>query len=321
MRVLVTGGSGFVGRHLIRELAAYNYQVCATSLNNYERVPELPCHWLDLNVESQSQWLEVLEESQPDAVVHLAGRAKVRDSWKIPLDYIRVNFMGTALLLETVRKLGRKIRLLLIGSAEIYGILLPQDNPVKEDRCIAPHSPYGTSKACQEIIGLQYYKSFGMDIVMARPFNHIGPGQGPGFVAADFARQIALVESGLIPPRMLVGNIEPVRDFTDVRDIARAYRLLLEKGQAGESYNICSGYGHSIKELLETLLSLGTKKIEVVSDPEQIRPVEIPILVGNPQKIHHVTGWKPEIPFLKTLKDLLDDWRCRVGKEEVRGIN
>ena len=310
MKILVTGGSGFVGQHLIRELLNQHYDVYSTFLE--PPVPEnlLPAnHWFHLDNLNEDNWRSILKNLQPDGILHLAGLANVANSWEQPRTFLRINCEGTLLLLETVRQLRLKPRIIVVGSAEVYGLVRPEDNPVSENHPVHPRSPYGTSKACQEIVAQQYAQAFAIDVILTRPFNHIGPGQRLGYVAADFAAQIAAIEAHLQEPVIRVGNLSAVRDFTDVRDIARAYRLLLESGQTHTIYNICSGRGVSIQELLETMLTLTSADVRVEVVPEKYRPVDLPVLVGDPTRIRKTTGWQPTITLEDTLRDILIYWR------------
>lgn len=308
---LVTGGSGFVGRFLLRELVVAGYQVHAT-YHGEGASPEIPSDgvtWWPLDVVSPAAWQTVLKGVQPDVVFHLAGLAHVGQSWQAPHRYLQVNFWGAFHLMDTLARTNRRPRVLLVGSAEVYGIVRPEDNPIRETQALRPVSPYGLSKACQELLGFQYYQAYEIPVIVTRSFNHVGPGQHVGFVCADFASQIARIEAGQAEPVLRVGNVEAVRDFTDVRDIARAYRLLIERGRPGEAYNVCSGRGVSIRDLLQQLLNMATVPIRVETDPGRYRRVDIPVLVGDPAKIRAHTGWTPTYTLQQTLADILDEWR------------
>jgi GDP-4-dehydro-6-deoxy-D-mannose reductase len=200
-------------------------------------------------------------------------------------------------------------KVLLVSSAEVYGHIRPDDLPVDEETPHRPANPYAVSKIAQDYLGFQYYLSYKLPIIRVRPFNHIGPGQKLGFVVSDFAKQVAEIEKGSQPPIIRVGNLEARRDFTDVRDIVKAYPLLLEKGEPGEVYNAGSGNSHSAKEIMEILLTLTTASVQVEQDPDRMRPSDIPEIRADITKIIEVTGWKPEIPFEQTIKDTLDYFR------------
>ncbi|HVO70111.1 MAG TPA: GDP-mannose 4,6-dehydratase, partial [Aggregatilineaceae bacterium] len=212
-----------------------------------------------------------------------------------------------------VRQLGLESRLLIVGSAEVYGAAGATRDPLDENHPFAPTSPYSVSKVAQDMLGLEYFLAHRMPIIRARPFNHIGPGQGSGFVTADFASQIAAIEAGQREPVMFVGNLAAERDFTDVRDVVRAYDLMLDLGEPGEVYHVCSGKGYSIQYLLDTLLSYSTARIQVRQDLALMRPVDVPRRVGDASRLRQCTGWEPQIPFEQSLLDILNDWRQRIS--------
>jgi GDP-4-dehydro-6-deoxy-D-mannose reductase len=208
------------------------------------------------------------------------------------------------------------VRLLVIGSNEEYGAPQPDELPQTEESPLRPHSPYAVSKIAQDFLGFQYHLAYGLPVVRVRPFNHTGPGQSPRFVIPAFASQIARIETGLQEPVVKVGNLEAARDFTDVRDIVRAYHLAVTRGRPGEVYNLASGQPQSVRGLLETLLSYSEVQIRVERDPARYRPVDVPVVCGSADKFHRLTGWKAEIPFEQTLRDVLEYWREQVGKWE-----
>jgi GDP-4-dehydro-6-deoxy-D-mannose reductase len=211
--------------------------------------------------------------------------------------------------LEILRNARKKVRILIVGSSDMYGVVKPKDIPISEEKPLLPVSPYGSSKAMCDLLAYQYFISYGVQAIRARAFNHTGPRQMIGFVVPDFASQIAKIEAGIFPPVMKVGNLSSKRDISDVRDIVRGYRLLIKKGKAGEAYNICSGKAYSIQDVLKGLLSLSKRKIRVRLDEKRNRPAEISILVGSNFKIKKATGWQPKIPIEKTLQDTLNFWR------------
>ena len=256
---------------------------------------------------------ELLATTQPDEVYHLAAVTHVMRSY----DYIdltwRTNVMGTINLYEAALSLGVRPRFLFVGTATEYGIVTPEDLPLTEDHPLAPVEPYAASKAAADIASYQYFRGSGLDIIRTRSFNHTGPGQSHEFVASDFARQIARIEREGTEPVIHVGNLEAYREFLDVRDVARAYADLMEKGVGGEVYHVAEGTLVTIRELLDRLLALSESKIEVRTDPSRLRPIETPIFRGSAEKLKAATGWAPRIPLETTLRDLLDDWRRRVG--------
>ncbi|OPX17497.1 GDP-mannose 4,6-dehydratase, partial [candidate division WOR-3 bacterium 4484_100] len=215
-------------------------------------------------------------------------------------------------LFESVRELKLDPKIHIAGSSEEYGLVYPEETPIKETNPLRPLSPYAVSKVAQDFLGYQYFKSYGLKIVRTRAFNHTGPRRGDVFVTSNFAKQIVEIEKGMRPPVIKVGNLNAVRDFLDVRDVVRAYALALEKGVPGEVYNIASGKGIKIKELLERLIKISGVDLKIETDPSRLRPSDVELLIGSPEKFQMATGWKPEIPFDKTLKDLLDFWRKRV---------
>lgn len=257
----------------------------------------------------------LIEAADPDFIVHLAGLSRVQASWEAPGETIAANAVGQINLLEAIRRRGGSApRFLVVGSSEEYGLVGADELPVQEGTPLRPISPYAVSKVAQDLIGYQYFKSYGLPIVRARAFNHEGPRRSDEFVAANFARQIAEIEAGRRPPEVLVGNLGAIRDYTDVRDIVRGYWLLLERGEPGEVYNLCSGRGWAIREILDFLIRESrVGSIGIREDPTRLRPADIPVLIGDYGKISRAFGWKPEIPFEQTLRDVLAFWRQRVG--------
>jgi GDP-4-dehydro-6-deoxy-D-mannose reductase len=251
----------------------------------------------------------VIEAVRPDRVYHLAGQAHVGDSWASPWETIETNLRAQINLLEAIVQAGLRPRVLVIGSADEYGPVPPEALPLDESRPLRPDSPYSVSKVGQDMLGIQYFLGRQLPVVRVRPFNHIGPRQSRRFVAASFASQIAAIEAGRQPPVLKVGNLAARRDFTDVRDIVRAYALVLELGELGEVYNIGTGRSRTIAEMLAALLSLATVKIAVEPDPTRLRPVDLPDLVCDATRLRRRTGWQPRIAWEQTLSDLLDHER------------
>ena len=311
MQVLITGATGFVGTHLTTylERTSPNVHITGTTLSpapNRERVTYLPC---DLRNENDTRAL--LERVQPDAIVHLAGQASIEQSFKQPWNTFQTNIQPLINVFEGCLALKITPRMLVITSAEIYGRIAPEQLPVSEAEPLSPTNPYSVSKVAQDLLSQQYFMSYGLPIVIARPFNHLGAGQSDAFVATAFAMQIARIEAGLQVPIMRVGNLQSSRDFTDVRDIVRAYALLLEKGDAGEAYNVASGHSVTIASLLQKLLSFSTQPIDIALDTERLRPIDVPVIAASYEKLHQATGWQPQIDLDTTLRAVLDDCRQR----------
>ena len=235
-------------------------------------------------------------------------------SFHAPAETLATNIIGQLNILEAVRELKLDPVVHIAGSSEEYGFVVENEIPISEENPLRPLSPYGVSKVAQDLLGFQYYKSYGLRIIRTRAFNHTGPRRGEVFVCSDFARQIALIERGKRDPVIYVGNLEAQRDFTDVRDIVEAYWLATDKCIPGEVYNICSEKAYKIREVLDILLSLSTHKIKIKQDTRRLRPSDVEILVGTSEKFRKQTGWKPRIPFEKTLEDILDWWREKERK-------
>lgn len=313
--VLVIGAAGFVGRHLLSSLAADPaLSVCATKLafETMDLTPFPSVRVYDLDITENGTTEKLLEVLRPDVIYHLAAQSSVALSFQKAELTMRINVLGSLHVMEAVRAVCPNCAVLFIGSAEQYGPVPPELQPVKETTHLAPVSPYAISKMTVEAMATLYAKSYGLHFRMIRAFNHIGPGQLPLFVVSDFARQIVRIEKGLEEPVMRVGNLSARRDFTDVRDIVRGYRLLAEKGRDGEVYNIGSGHSVPIRAVLDLLLSLSGTSIEVVPDPAKFRPVDVPEFVADITKLREDTGWQPIIPIETSLSDVLEYWRLNV---------
>lgn len=317
MKTFITGINGFAGSHLAEFLLGKGYEVSGLILerDKIEKVSEIKekIYLYEGDVKDYGLLKDVLAESHPEEVYHLAGLSHVQHSWKNEWETYKVNFLGTYNLLEAVKELGLNTKVLIIGSSDEYGRVQPDHLPIKEDYPLRPLSPYGVSKACQELLALRYARSEGIHVVAVRAFNHTGPRQEPYFVCSDFAKQIAEAEKGLRKPVIYVGDLKSERDFTDVRDVIEAYYLLLKKGESGDIYNVCSGKAFSIEWVLDKLLTFTKKIITIKEDPERLRPVDITVRVGDNQKIKETTGWQPMIPLEKTLNDLYKYWKERIG--------
>jgi GDP-4-dehydro-6-deoxy-D-mannose reductase len=299
MKSLVTGAAGFVGRHLVRHLEG-----CGDEIVGIDR-PTGP------DLLDPEALVGLLQDVQPDAVYHLAGWSDVGGSWREPLAAFRANAEGTLNLLQACLAANRP-RVLSVSSADVYGKVTLSELPIDEHAPLQPVTPYAASKVAADFIGLQAHLGYGLDVVRVRAFNHLGPGQSHHFVAPAIAERIAANEldgTEVVP----VGNLTPRRDFTDVRDVVRAYRLLIEHGQPGEAYNVCSGHDLAISDLAERLLSMASHPMRLEEDPNLQRPVETPVLRGDATKVHKATGWTPQIDMEQTLTDLLAEWRTKVG--------
>ncbi len=305
MKALVIGGGGFVGGYLIDELTANGYEVSATCLPG-ENI-SADCEKLPLDIGSKENISKILRKTSPDAVFHLAAQSSVALSWKEPQLTAQINVIGGINLLEALRE--TKMRAILIGSGEEYGYIRQNACPLSEDEPLRPGNVYAATKACQEMLGQVYSRAYSMDIVMARSFNHSGPKQSPAFVVSDFCRQTAEIELGLRAPEIAVGNLAAKRDFTDVRDVVRAYRLLCEKGRSGEVYNVGRGKAVGIGEILNRIISLANCGISVKVAKDRLRAADIPLIEPDVSRIFRDTGWKAEISLEKTIEDTLDYWR------------
>lgn len=304
MKALITGSEGFVGKYLRAELEANGYTVTGLDLQPGQ---EAVCADL-LNLEEVSQ---VVQKIAPDAVFHLAGQANVAKSWKIPQRTFELNVLGAVNLMEAVRSWNPETRMVIVGSSDQYGSLGAAGQNVSETTEMKPQSPYAVSKKAQEEIAQVYARAYGMNICMTRSFNHAGAGQRKGFMISDFAAGIARVERG-VQPFLKVGNLSARRDFTHVRDVVRAYRLLAEKGHPGEVYNVGSGTTYSAQEVLDRLLSLSACEVSVEHDPAKMRPSDTPIICCDHSKLTAHTGWQPKLPLETMLRDALRDWRKRI---------
>lgn len=315
-RSLITGITGFAGSHLAELLLAdgvevHGVQRWRSKSDNIEHIKDkIKFHEADL-LDAHSLY-QVIDEVRPHYIFHLAAQSYVQSSWASPSNTLEINIIGTDHLFEAVRKSGLDVAIQIACSSEEYGMVLPDELPIKETNPLRPLSPYAVSKLAMDYLGYQYYESYGLKVIRTRGFNHTGPRRGDVFAESTFAKQIAEIEKGKKDPVVYVGNLEAVRDYTDVRDMVRAYYMAVQKCVPGESYNICTGSGWKIKDVLDLLLSFSKTKIKVIPDKERMRPSDVPVLIGDASKFKKLTGWKPEIPFTKTMEDLLNYWRSRV---------
>ena len=316
MKALITGVAGFVGSFLAEYLLAQKAQVAGLDRSDTDRsrldLVSDRVRFYSCDMRCYEDVRRIIEEVRPDRVFHLAAQSFVPQSWKKPEDTFTSNVIGQINLLEAIRECGLKPRIHVAGSSEEYGLILEHELPVTEENPLRPLSPYAVSKVTQDLMGYQYFKSYGMAIVRTRAFNHTGPRRHESFVLSNFSKQVALIEAEMQDPVIQVGNLDAVRDFTDVRDMVQAYGLVLEKCEPGEIYNICSGIGRRIGDLLELIIAQSKVKIKIKKDPQRTRPSDLPRVVGQCQKFTQLTGWKPSIPIEKTIRDLLDYWRDRV---------
>lgn len=346
MRVLITGITGMAGSHLAEYLLCQKFEVFGTyrwrsrmdnledltargqlnligdngpianvaSLSRLvdERMHPEQVNLIEADLTDAVSMRRVVGAVRPDRIFHLAAQSFVPTSWNAPADTLETNVIGQVKLLEAVRDAGIDPLIHVAGSSEEYGLVRPEEAPIKESNPLRPLSPYAVSKVAQEMLAIQYFYSYGLRCIVTRAFNHEGPRRGHVFVTSSMARQIASIEKGLQPPILKVGDTTIRRDWTDVRDMVRAYHLVLEKGRPGEVYNIGRGTSMTVQEMLDTILSLSEVPIKVEQDPTRFRPSDVRLLEADCTKFKSETGWEPEIPFRKTLQDLLDYWRKRV---------
>lgn len=314
MRVLITGVGGFVGQHLSEHLLT-----ASSDVTLHGTVIDRPSSRIDaavvqhtLDLRDSQATKALIQAIQPDHIYHIAAMAAVGRSFEAAWETIENNVRAQLSILQACLEMAQKPRILVVSSGEIYGPAPLAALPATEATALLPSSPYSVSKVTQDMLGLQYFLSHQLPVIRVRPFNHLGPGQSEGFVAPDFALQIARIEAGLQPPQMFVGSLTAQRDFLDVRDVVRAYRLVMTHGLPGEVYNVASGVTHSIQNLLDTLLRHSHTDIEICEDPARMRPAVVPILWGDSSRLRAATGWEPTIPFEQTLLDVLNDCRQRV---------
>lgn len=314
MKVLITGVTGFVGSWLVDYLLPMpgmqifgikRWRSRTENIKHFEKKIKM----YECDLKDSTSVRDAIEAIKPDRIFHLAAQSFVPTSWNAPSETLDINILGEVNIFEAVKKIGIDPVIHIAGSSEEYGLVLPGETPIKETNPLRPLSPYAVSKVAQDMLAYQYYMNYKIRTVITRAFNHTGPRRPPNFVCSDFAWQVVQIEKGNQPPVINVGNLDSIRDFTDVRDIVKAYWLALEKGKSGEVYNLASGEGQKIKDILETLIKFAKVKVEIKEDPARMRPSDVPILVGDSTKFRELTGWKAEIPFEQTLRDILDFWR------------
>jgi GDP-4-dehydro-6-deoxy-D-mannose reductase len=290
----MTGGRGFVGPWLCQHLEACGDQVIVAGSA--------------VDVTDAAALHDALADARPDAVYHLAAQSSVSSSWDDPVATFEVNAVGTLNVLVAVHRVAPAARVLLVSSVEVYGAVSEAELPIVESTPFGPATPYAASKAAAEMAGLQAHLGWGLDVVRARPFSHTGPGQAPRFFVANMAEQIVRAQS-TGATELRTGNLAVGRDICDVRDVVRAYRLLVEKGEAGEAYNICSGRSVTLDEVVRMLLELSGSELAVTTDPSRLRSIDLAHLRGDATKLRRATGWEPEYPLDQTLADILAYWR------------
>jgi len=324
MRILVTGVTGFVGGHLVktwseqmpgaeifglaRGEAGPGRRACSELSREGSRIVPIG-DLLCLDLRKAEAVREACQKVAPDWVVHLAAQSFVPGAFTSPRETWEINFWGTFHLLEALRESGFTGRFLFVGSGESYGKVKEEDLPITETQPFRPRNPYAASKAAAELLCYQYSQSYGLDVVLARPFNHIGPGQSPRFVVSDFSRQVARIELGLQEPVLYVGNLEVSRDFLDVRDVVAAYLCLFERGRGSEMYNVCSGQEVYLAELVRTIVGFSSRNIEIRVDRSRIRPTDTPRFSGSHAKLTEHTGWRPARDILTTLREIFAYWK------------
>lgn len=317
MKSLVIGAAGFVGTYLIRHLKQEpGHAVAATKMPQErlqsETVGASEINIYDLDILDQNAVMELLREVRPDYVFHLAAQSSVAAAWKNPGMTVDVNIRGAVHVLEALRRLDYGPRVLLVGSGEEYGIVQPEEIPICEDHRADPGNIYAATKVCQNMLGRIYARAYGLEVLMVRAFNHIGPNQAPLFVVSDFCRQAAWIEAGRQEAVIQVGNLDVKRDFTDVRDVVRAYAMLIRSGKAGETYNVGSGRAVKIADILQMILARSPADIQVKADPSKLRPVDLPVIEADIRKLQEITGWRPLIGLEQTIEETLEYWRGRV---------
>lgn len=314
MKALIIGGGGFVGRYLAEHLVQdCGWETILTKLPQ-ENVFVAGCEAYNLDILDKDAVQALFVLHRPDVVFHLAAQSSVAYSWKNPQLTADINIHGCLNVLDAVRDVEDYApRILLIGSGEEYGAPSEGTGIVCEAAPAHPGNPYAITKLTQNLFGALYAKAYGMQVIMVRAFNHVGPGQTPQFVVSDFCKQAAEIAAGVREPVMRVGNLSAARDFTDVRDVVRAYGLLIQHGKSGETYNVGSGKAIVIEELLKQIIAQSGADIKVEVDPEKLRPVEIPVIQADVSKLQADTGWMPEIPLEQTIRETLAYWNSRIA--------
>jgi len=307
-RILITGGTGFVGTHLVQFLKSNTSHIAVLASGGKSK-PQPGVNYYEVDLRERDAVRPVVQEVKPDHIYHLAGISSVDDSWSSPRLTYEVNVFGAYNLFDAAMSLPRPPRILNISTSQVYA---PCSSPLSEDSRIQPNNPYAASKAMAELLVVEYRRHTAGGIITTRSFNHTGPGQPPNFVLPSIAKQFVEVELGLRPPVLDVGNVEVQRDFTDIRDVIRAYSILLEKGKPGEVYNVCSGSAVRLADIIRMFESAAGRKVTLATEESRVRSNDVPLICGDPKKVRETTGWQPQISLPETIADLLDYWRSQL---------
>jgi GDP-4-dehydro-6-deoxy-D-mannose reductase len=305
---LITGGTGFVGTHLVQFLKSNSSHI-AVLASGGESKPQAGVRYHEVDIREQDAVRSVVQEVKPDRIYHLAGISSVDDSWSNPRLTFEVNVLGAYNLFDAAMSLPFPPRILNISTSQVYA---SSSSPLTEDSRIQPNNPYAASKAMAELLVVEYRRRTAGGIITTRSFNHTGPGQPPNFVLPSIAKQFVEIELGLRPAILNVGNVEVQRDFTDIRDVIRAYSTLLEKGKPGEVYNVCSGSAVRLADIIRIFESAAGRKVTLATEESRVRSNDVPVICGDPKKIRETTAWQPQISLSKTIVDLLDYWRSQL---------
>ena len=310
MKALVTGATGFVGPYLVKEIKKSLFCEVITATSRATASLGIgEDKTVQLNILDKEQISEILLSERPDYIFHLAAQSSVALSWKDPKSTVDINIIGAINLINAIQQSGYTPRVLIVGSSEEYGRVRESDIPIRENTVLIPGNVYAVTKACQNMMAAIYSRAYGMQLVMTRSFNHIGPGQSPQFVVADFCSQAVEIEKGLREPVIQVGNLSAKRDFTDVRDVVKAYCRLIQYGNPGETYNIGSGHAVAVQDILDIILAQTKAEVKVEIDPAKLRPVDVPVIEADISKLYRDTGWKPAISLVQTISDTMQYWR------------
>lgn len=312
MKAMVIGAAGFVGSYLVEAIhESFSCSVIATKLC-HETFHCTNTDVVDLDILDYPSVCNMLRIQKPDYIFHLAAQSSVARSWEDPALTVDINIKGAINVLNAIRTLDYSPQILLVGSGEEYGYIQNGDMPLNEKSNLYPKNIYAATKACQNMIAKIYADAYNLRIILVRAFNHIGPRQAPTFVIANFCKQVALIEKGIQEPVLRVGNLNAKRDFTDVRDVVKAYVALIRHGKTGETYNVGSGHAVAIKSILTLILSQSSAEIQIETDTAKLRPMDVPVIEADISKIMHTTGWRPQISMEKTIHDTLEYWRGQI---------